>query len=93
LLSKVIERARAFHLNKYLINNNFKESLQLAYTSGHETALIRVKHDIMMSIDQGRPVLLILLDLSAAFNTVDHNVLFSRLKDMYGLLGKVLEWF
>ena len=47
----------------------------------------------MMSIDQGKPAILLLLDLSAAFNTVDHNVLFSRLKDMFGLSGRVLEWF
>ena len=47
----------------------------------------------MMSIDQGKPVILVLLDLSAAFDTVDYNVLFSRLKDMFGLSGKVLECF
>jgi len=47
----------------------------------------------MMSIDQGKPVILVLLDLSAAFDIVDHNVLFSRLKDMFGLSGRVLEWF
>jgi len=46
-----------------------------------------------MSIDQGKPVILVLLDLSDAFNTVDHNVLFSRLKDMFCLSGRVLEWF
>ena len=44
------------------------------YKSGHstETALVRVKNDIMMSIDQGKPVILVLLDLAAAFDTVDH---------------------
>jgi len=47
----------------------------------------------MMSIDQGKPVILVLLDLPAAFDTVEHNVLLSRLKDMFGLSGKVLEWF
>ena len=52
-LSKVIERAVVFHLNKYLINNNLNESLQSAYKSGHstETALVRLKNNIIMSID------------------------------------------
>jgi len=93
-LPKVIEKAVTFHLNKYLINNNLNESLWSAYKSGHstETALVLVKYDTMMSIDQGKPVILVLLDLSVAFDTVDHNVLFSRLKDMFGLSAKVL-WF
>ena len=47
----------------------------------------------MMSIDQGKTVILVFLDLSIAFDRVDHNALFSRLKDMFGLSGKVLEWF
>ena len=46
-----------------------------------------------MSIDQGKPVLLVLLDLIAAFDTVNHNALFSRLKNMFGLSDKVLELF
>ena len=79
----------AFHLNKYSINKNLNESLQSAYKSGQstETALVRVKNDIMTSIDQGKPVILVFMDLSATF---DHNILFSRLKDMFGLSGKVL---
>ena len=47
----------------------------------------------MTSVDQGKLVILVLLDLSAAFDTVDHNVPFSRLKDMFCRSGKVLEWF
>ena len=47
----------------------------------------------MMSIAQGKPVILVLLDLSASFDTVDYNIPFSRLKYMFGLSGKVLEWF
>ena len=42
-----------------------------------ETVLVRVKKYIIMSIDQGKPIILVLLDLSAAFDIVDHNVLFS----------------
>jgi len=84
-VSKFIEKAVAFHLNKYLINNNLNESLQSAYKNGHsiETALIRMKNDIMMSIAQCKPVIIVLLDLSDAFDTVDHNVLFCRLKDIF----------
>ena len=86
-LSKVIVLV-AFYLNKYLIYNNLNESLQSAYKGGHstETALVRVKNDTMVSIDQGKPILLVLPDLSAAFDTVDNNVLFSR----FDLSGKVL---
>ena len=85
-LSKVIEKAVVFHLNKYLINNNLNESLQSTYKSGHstETALVQVKNDIMMSTDQGKPVIRVLLDLSDAFDKVDHKVFFSWLKDMFG---------
>jgi len=46
-----------------------------------------------MSINQGKPLILVFLDLSSAFETVNHIVLFSKLKDMFGLSGKVLEWF
>jgi len=72
--SKVIEKAVGFHLNKYLTNNNLNESIHSAYKSGHSTvtALVRVKNDIMMSIDQGKPVILVLLNLTAAFDTADH---------------------
>jgi len=52
-----------------------------------------VKNDIIISFDPDKPVIRVLLDLSATFNTVDHNVLFSRFKDMFGLSGKVIEWF
>ena len=62
---------------KYLINNNLNESLQRAYKSRHstETALVQVKYLIMVSTDQGKPVLLVLLYLSTTFDTVDYNVL------------------
>jgi len=47
----------------------------------------------MTSFDQGKPVILVLLELYVAFDTVDRNVLFSRLKDMFDMSGKVIEWF
>ena len=47
----------------------------------------------MISIKHGKRVLLVLMDRTAEFDAVNHNVLFSRLKDMYDLSGKVLEWY
>ena len=78
--AKVISYRRYKSIDKetlYWIQIN--ESLQSAYKGGHstETALVRVKNYIMMSTDRGKPVILVILDLSTAFDTVDHNVLFS----------------
>ena len=82
-------------LHNYVAINNLNEPFQSAYKSCHstETALIRVKNDIMMAVDGKKAVVLVLLDLSAAFDTIDHALLFSRLEYMFGLTGCVLQWF
>ena len=69
------------------------EPMQSAYRACHntETALIKVKADILNAIDN-KEVCLVLLDLSAAFNTVDHQILLERLKNMFGLTGLVINW-
>ena len=92
-LSKLIERAAVMRLKTYLSNNNVNEPFQSAYKARHstETALIRVKNDIMLAVDGKKAVILVLLDLSAAFDTVDHSVLFRRLKHAFGLSGEVLN--
>jgi len=58
-----------------------------------ETALLSVKDDIMQSIANQQGVFLVMLDLSAAFDTVNHATLFSRLESEIGLTGTALEWF
>ena len=68
--------------------------MQSAYRNGHstETALIRIQNDILSSIDRKQCVFLVLLDMSAAFDTVDHSVLLQRLADRYGIREKALQW-
>ena len=69
--------------------------LQSAYRSGHstETALVNVISDIIDAADENKVTLLGLLDMSAAFDIVDFQILLHRLKVSYGLDGQVLQWF
>ena len=94
-LAKAIEKAVAFKLDYHLINSNAHELYQSAYKQGHstETALIRVQNGILCGIDDSGYVILLLLDLSAAFDTVDHTILLNRLDTVFGIKGKALEWF
>ncbi len=57
-----------------------------------ETALIKVKDDIDQAIDQGYGIALVLLDQSAAFDTIDHSRLLQRLS-ILGVRGTALQWF
>jgi hypothetical protein len=69
--------------------------LQSAYRAGHstETALLKVTTDILTALDSGDLASLALLDMSAAFDTVDHNILLRRLQTSYGIRGVALDWF
>ena len=75
---------------KWILN----EELQSAYKANHscEKALIRVQDDILKAIDSHRSVLFLLLYLSAAFGTVDHEILLGRLSCRFGSKGKALDW-
>ena len=80
-LSKVLERVVAARLVAYVEENKLSEPSQSAYRKGHstETALVGVQHDILNAIGGQQAVLLVLLDLSAAIDTVSHAELISTL--------------
>ena len=94
-LSKVIEKVIASRLLEHMKENNLLDTLQSAYKKAHstETALLRVQNDILSSIGQKKGSFLILLDLSAAFDTVDHDLLLSFLENHAGLAGSALSLF
>ena len=81
-------------LRDCLCDNDLNESLQTAYKKHHscETVLLRVQNDILKSINNKQCVVLLLLDLSAAFDTVDHKILLQRLRSRLGTRGKALDW-
>jgi len=94
-LSKVIEKAVALRLNSYMHDNGLNEKYQSAYKQLHstETALVCVANDILRCVDEKKAVLLVLLDLSAAFDTVDHDVLLDRMFKRFGIQDTSLSWF
>ena len=93
-LSKVLERIVASRLNAHTDGHPNSESKQSSYKKHHstETALIKIQNDILNAIDQQKCVVLLLLDLSAAFDTVDHSILLNRLKYRFGISGKAHQW-
>ena len=90
-ISKVMERAVVIRLNEYLVANNLLPRFQSAYRRRHstETAMLQVWSDILTAADQRHVILLGLLDMSAAFDCVDHDLL---LQD-YTLGSACLELF
>ena len=79
------------HLNRH----NLFSSFQSAYQPGHstETALIKVVNDLLLAMDEGKLSVLVLLDLSAAFHTINHDILCYRLQHVFGIQGTVLSGF
>ena len=56
-----------------------------------ETTLLKIKNDILMALDSGKGVILLLLDLSAGVDTIDHEILVSRLQTRFGIQGPALQ--
>ena len=93
-MSKATEKIVALRLTDHLEDNDLLETFQSAYKKGHstETALTRINDDLLRAMDDNACVILVLLDLSAAFDTVDHQLLLTRLKYRYGVRGTALAW-
>jgi len=93
-VSKILERLVDNRLTEHINKHSLLPPTQSAYRTNHstETALARVQNDIITAIDHGDVGALVLLDLSAAFDTVDHPILFDILHDRFGVEGDALNW-
>ena len=94
-VSKLLERAISDQLNEYLNTNNLYCDVQSGYRKGHscETLLLKFNDDIINEISKNNFVAVLLLDLSAAFDAIDHNLLLKKLESLYGIKGNALKWF
>ena len=93
-LSKVIEKAASRQVMDHVDRNYLGEPLQSSYKRHHstETVLLKVKNDLLCSLDNNKAVLIV-LDMSAAFDTVDHDILLDRLESKFGIKYMVKSWF
>ena len=94
-LSKVLEKLVSNQISPYLNQVDAFGQCQSAYRPYHstETALLKISTDVLSGLDGGGVVLMCMLDLSAAFDTVDHQILLSRLDRTCGMKRDALSWF
>lgn len=89
-LVKILEKIVAAQVYRHLSGNNLYEQFHSGFCSCHstETALVKITNDLLLAADSG----LILLDLTAAFDTISHCIFLHRLVSI-GINGTVLSWF
>ena len=94
-LSNVTENIVLSQLSAYLNADNLFPTSQSADRPGHstETALLKMVDSILHALDNGHVTVVTLLDLSAAFDTIDHNIVCLRLEHLAGISGTLLNWF
>jgi len=82
-------------MNEYLSSFSLFEKHQSGYRKFHntETALVKITNDLLLAADNQKVSVVVLSDLSAAFDTIDHKILINRLKNDFGFDLKILDWF
>ena len=93
-IGKILERLALSRFFPHVSKSPSFSPLQSAYRKFHstETALLKLTNDIMETIDSGKITILTALDMSAAFDTLDHITLLHRLQHTFGLSGYVISW-
>ena len=95
IISKIIEKCVFAQLNNHLQAHNLLIVNQSAYKKNHscETAWLKIYNDVLSLLDSSTNVVVALLDFSAAFDTINHDLLVQKLHDQYGIRGTALNWF
>lgn len=93
-ISKIVEKVVSSRLLSHMEENNLTNPSQSAYKKFHstETVLLKLQNDITLNMENTQVTVLTLLDLSAAFDTIDHSALIDLLSTWFGISGPALEW-
>ena len=94
-LSKIMGKIVLFQMSNHLCSNSLVNPFRSAYKPGHstETALLEIANDLLLSFDNGNVSIVTYLDLSAVFDTTDHNILLSHLEHVFGIHSTALQCF
>ena len=89
-MQQVVDACLTCHLSKHEPH----DPMQSAYRKGHstETALLRIQDDIRRALDRGEGTLLVLLDLPAEFDTIEHSILLALLEQVAGIGGAAPQY-
>ena len=94
-ISKIAEKSAMGILEEHCTLNMLNSDYQSAYKKGFscETLLLKIVNDILWAMENKQITALVMLDLSAAFDTVDHDILLQILENKFGVKDKALDWF
>ena len=94
-LSKVFEQCVLARFNKHCDNYSLLPDYQSAYRPNHscKTSLLKIINDMLWAMERKNVTAMVVMDLSAAFDTVDHNILLSILENKFGIKDVALRWF
>ena len=94
-MSKVVEKCMLQQFTAHCDANKLLPDYQSAYITNfsRETALVKLRNDILWSMEQQRTTAIIAIDLSVAFDTVDHDILLDVLHNQFGISETALAWY
>ena len=94
-LSKVLEKLALNQFNNHCDKYHLYPDYQSAYRQHFscETALLKIMNDILWNMEHQKVTAMACIDLSAAFDTVDHAILLDVLRVKFGVADSVLDWF
>ena len=88
---KVVSSQLQDHVKTYSLHDKFQSAYRPAHST--ETAMLRITNDLLLAADDGQVGCLVLLDLSAAFDTIDHRILLQKLSSRLHLSKSAVHWF
>ena len=94
-ISKMVEKAALNQFNAHSDNHDLLPNFQLAYREGYstETALLKLVNDALWSMENKQILVVAIMDLSTAFDMVDHDLLLSVLHNSFGISDTALSWY